>query len=116
MGRPQPGRAERCERRSSGIPTNLLLLRGGEKKTRGKKLHFFLPAGPSSPPPPPNFFFLSPFPVLWAENTSAPLKQVLGLGSWERVASAAAVPAGAGEASAALTPAKRGRELLQPSC
>lgn len=63
-----------------------------------KSCTFLLPAGP------PSFLFL--FPVLWAENTSAPLKQVLGLGSWERIVSGAAVPASAGENGCGTDPCK----------
>lgn len=54
--------------------------------------------------------------MFWAEHTSAPLKQVLGLVSWERIVSRAAVPASTGEAAVALTLANCGEELLQPSC
>lgn len=54
--------------------------------------------------------------MFWAEHTSAPLKQVLGLVSWERIVSRAAVPASTGEVAVALTLANCGEELLQPSC
>lgn len=104
---------------------NLLayLRRGGGCETWRKKLHF-LPSSrplfffffPSSSLSFFFFFFLFPFPVFWAEHTSAPLKQVLGLVSWERIVSRAAVPASTGEAAVALTLANCGEELLQPSC
>lgn len=55
-------------------------------------------------------------PLLWAENGSAPLQQVLGPANWERMGSGAAVPARAPAGAVPLTPAKPGEELLQPSC
>lgn len=65
------------------------------------------------------FFLLaghSFFSLLWAENGSAPLQQVLGPANWERMGSGAAVPARAPAGAVPLTPAKPGEELLQPSC